>query len=972
MASDLSFFDKLQLLEEILVQHHHVPSALDDIQELLRDADVRREFFRNLDNPDWITPLKNAGYFHYPRSLRDSRGATIPPVYWPESKYLARMAKQTPDDVASIFAELEIDKPLIVGNMLDAAKKMPSNIAAMLVPAICRAVSTGIMWNYFNDTTDLCVRLAEDGEVSAALQLADELFAPKDKDHQGGTIRTDKYWYKEELSKVLPLLTHRESRTFLVMLCDWLQANIETKQEAKPEPGTDYSYLWRPAIEEHGQNRDYDSAGIMVGFVREGFELAIGDGDLPLQEGIKIIDRYPYLVFRRIRLHLINEFADTSSELARLTMMDQSLFDNHKFKHEYAMLMERRMDLLNPEQRATWFGWLDAGPKVSETDETAKNDQDSDETKVTSQEKIRYWQFSKLHWVRNHLEGKHKSLYEQMLTEHGVPELADLNCYVSAGSWGHQSPMTVEELEKLTFREAVEKVSSWKLEDETRHLGPDIEGLASTFEKYVETDPKKFSSMAGELKDRPAIFVSGFINQMCDAIKSVYEIDLIAVLELCSWVIKQPLQEITNQEKKQDPIVNQDWQWTRNEISRLLQNVCNAGAQITPRYSLEGLRDPIWELIERLCRDPSDSNMIRNVSLADPRVSDYFNLGINSPRGIAVEAALVYARWVADHLKTSDGIVPEGFDKIPGFQDMLDWQISPENRNKVTMSVIGAHINKIYGIDKEWLASNADRLFHLQGIEEIPPETEGWAAWNAFLVWVNHPHIEYFRTFENQYTYAVQQASQVDPSDDSREQPMHRLGEHLMILYGRGHLDLQESEGLLQVFLTTAKPEYRRHSITFVGEILRENKTLPPDIVEKFKSLWETYWSGAGKKDAEDNSGGQLFGTWFPSAHLPELWALKHLEQFVEVAPNVESGHSVLEHLSKIASTDIACAVRCLDKIVVGDRKGWRIFEKRDEIRQILELAMNAGGDAQDQAKQTINYLGRRGRIDLGKLLKVG
>ena len=91
---------------------------------------------------------------------------------------------------------------------------------------------------------------------------------------------------------------------------------------------------------------------------------------------------------------------------------------------------------------------------------------------------------------------------------------------------------------------------------------------------------------------------------------------------------------------------------------------------------------------------------------------------------------------------------------------MLEWQIAPENRSFVGLAVIGSRIGLLYWIDKQWLEKNADRLFGLEKIEREPAAAQGWAAWNAFLVWVR-PHIELYQIFKSQFAYAVEQAAKV-------------------------------------------------------------------------------------------------------------------------------------------------------------------------------------------------------------------
>jgi hypothetical protein len=372
-----------------------------------------------------------------------------------------------------------------------------------------------------------------------------------------------------------------------------------------------------------------------------------------------------------------------------------------------------------------------------------------------------------------------------------------------------------------------------------------------------------------------------------------------------------------------------------------------------------------------LCVGRAKSYIVRDIAADDPRVHDYLDMGINSPRGKAVEAALEYACWVAHHLKKTDSkheIVPGGFDAIPEVREMLEWQIAPDNRSFEALAVIGSYIGLIYWIDKNWLGANADRLFRLEGIAESPPMAQGWAAWSAFLVWVK-PHIEFYTLFREQFAYAVVQYVLSALPECTSEQPLRHLGEHLMILYGRGQLGLDDDGGLLRRFLADSHPDVRRHAIDFIGRSLEGDEKIPEEVLGRFQELWSIYWTGAGKKDAQEKPDAWLFGTWFSSGQFPEQWALEQLESFVEITPTPEPDHAVAEQLAKIAQADICRAVRILDQMVRGDREGWRIHLWLDAAKQTLETAMMAGGDARTQAEQVINYLGRRGHTSFGDLL---
>ena len=100
------------------------------------------------------------------------------------------------------------------------------------------------------------------------------------------------------------------------------EASIVAKEYPGDSPPSDDSDHWRPAIEEHEQNRTYDFAGNLVGLVRQGFEQAIDGQHIEIDSALGILADHEHWVFTRLRIHLISRFAERAPELARATMMD--------------------------------------------------------------------------------------------------------------------------------------------------------------------------------------------------------------------------------------------------------------------------------------------------------------------------------------------------------------------------------------------------------------------------------------------------------------------------------------------------------------------------------------------------------------------------------------------------------------------------------------------------------------------------
>src|SRR5580700_8619728 len=112
---------------------------IDSAEALTRGPHLARYFFDRLQNPLWLKPLADRGFFSEPPAPIHAEGGDIRHPIWPESKYLARMASADPETVADIFLGFATANASVVRDMIDAMAEMPAQTAARLVPAICVA-----------------------------------------------------------------------------------------------------------------------------------------------------------------------------------------------------------------------------------------------------------------------------------------------------------------------------------------------------------------------------------------------------------------------------------------------------------------------------------------------------------------------------------------------------------------------------------------------------------------------------------------------------------------------------------------------------------------------------------------------------------------------------------------------------------------------------------------------------------------
>ena len=614
---------------------------------------------------------------------------------------------------------------------------------------------------------------------------------------------------------------------------------------------------------------------------------------------------------------------------------------------------------------------VEASPDMAWYDEYhQKASTNAESLAADRQNYVREWQFSRLHWIYEHLSGKWRDFYQEMLSKFGEPFCDDLNSYHSSG-WGFDSPFTVEELSAMSFAEVIQKIDAWEPGQKHRFPNdPQKEGLADTFGQYVAGKAEDFSAQAELLKDRQPIYVRTFIDKMTDAV-TAGNIDIGAILRLCAWVVEQPIGEDSNADRTSLGMVDRNWQYTRDNICRFLRTLCERAAKDGHEYIPFDFREAIIALLERLTRDPAKSYLVNETERTNLLVYDFLTSAINAPRGKAVDALIAYVRWVARHLQREEGgrkVVPNGLGGMPEVQRMLEWQIAAENACFESFAIIGTYLGRLHWIDPSWVENNVSKIFDLTRIERDPAHAYGWAAWNAFLVW-GQPNVALYRMLRPQYGYAVERLPGAVLPQNAGRTPLHHLGEQLILLYGRGNLAECNDETLLHQFLEAAPSDVRSQTIAFVGHSLDHSEKLPEAILLRFQRLWDWYWPKFGTSDAKARPQGGLFGQWFTSKQFPDGWSLERLEQFLQVLPIPDFAEQIAERLTELAETHIETVTRILDRMIRADEEGWRAYAWHKSAETILGLALQGNDNVRGMAVRLIDDLGRRGYVKFGNLL---
>ncbi len=977
--SEARFFDVVTRLDAF-IDRRAVDAAIREVQQLRDKAVVQKYFFDRLDNAVWLEPLKRAGFFREPPApVRDSEGKTTSFPFWPEGGYLARMAavQEAQETVLGIALDMpDTDNVRIHENLADIALALPAPLAVGLVPKAKRWIESPYQILLPDKLGALVGHLAKGGHANEALDLARTLLAVLPDPREAvdlpeemrlspePTARFDVWHYEQILKKHLGELVDAAGLRGLSLFGDLLESAIALSRR-HPDKGLqeDYSWIWRPAIEEHEQNRSETVRTLLVSAVRDAAERLAGRMPDLVLELVRLLEARPWMVFHRLALNLLRRYPDSAKALVQERFTNRELFDDSRFRHEYVLLATEVFARVSDPARQTFLDWIDQGPDLETFRAKYCEERGTD---LTNEDAVRYgkiWRRDRLAPLRDVLPDDVRLRFDQLVREVGEPEHPEFAAYMQTGWVGPTSPKPSGELKAMSVTALVELLRTWAPSGDW--FGPSKEGLGRQLASIVQAEPERFVREAQLFAATNPTYVRALVSGLMAAAKEDRPFDWAPVLGLCDWVVRQPRKI---QERRGTDDEDPDWGWTRKAIGSLLSAGFAEGAASLPF----DLRDRAWTVLRTLTDDPEPTPEYEaqygGVNMDPPTLS------INTTRGEAMHAVVHYALWVRRHIeRLPDGpaLVDSGFAAMTEVREVLEAHLDPVSEPSLAIrAVYGQWFPWFVLLDRAWAAGQVARIF--------PTAAEGSqlrdAAWGTYIVFCA-PYDNVLEVLVSEYAGAVERLGTVTGVGRRHlVDPDERLAEHLMLFYGRGKVPLEPPTGLLGRFFERAPGRVRGRAIEFVGRSLRDNKgAIPPAVIRRFTALWERRIERARAAPAESADELAGFARWFVSQKFDEDWAIQHLEEALSLVKKVDSYHmsAVAETLAAIAPRRPREAVRCLERLVEAESEGWGILGSEGHVRTTLADAMGSGdSETRDAAIALIHRLGARGRLGFRDLLE--
>jgi hypothetical protein len=306
-----------------------------------------------------------------------------------------------------------------------------------------------------------------------------------------------------------------------------------------------------------------------------------------------------------------------------------------------------------------------------------------------------------------------------------------------------------------------------------------------------------------------------------------------------------------------------------------------------------------------------------------------------------------------------------GMSLIPEVRARLKRHLDPAaDPSPAIRAVFGQWFPWLQLLDSSWAEANVQTIF-----PAVNPVLRD-AAWQTYLTFCP-AYDETFRVLRDQYSAGVDRL-QLDSEAKSIRfgQPDGRLGEHLMVMVGRGVLAWTDEDDLVKRFFDNAKMSDASCVVDFVGRSLQnESKPVPDEVVERFRGLWEQLSSHVLAGSSERTQLLKPFGWWFASGRFDAEWAFEQLGRVIETSGGIEPDFMVMERLADVVGEYPGRCLNVLRALARRDERGWNLLGWKDSARTILQAALEAEATKTD-AKALIHELGARGHLQFRELLQ--
>jgi len=323
-------FEEIEQLVEKANKSGGKPSNDEVMVVVLRlvRAKYRIHFFDKLENPNWIEPLKNAGFLKSPVETKEGENYET----WLEGRYLKKVASKVPDKVLEVISEIQSTNPFVKSTCIECLLEMPEDVAIKGIKVIKNMLPRGVperawgrSWTW-KKAAELMVKVVakyEDESFKISWVLLDAWIPRESKGFKGISAKFTEHDYSELVLKYFRNLWEVDAGKAI-----WVMVKILNGCLDELDKRDDYDVSSHFYIKQALRNLDSIDVGhggiesILVKGVCEAGKLLIKKQPKQISDLMERFEKCNRAIFKRIEMYLLR-FIESEVEKERPAIESQ-------------------------------------------------------------------------------------------------------------------------------------------------------------------------------------------------------------------------------------------------------------------------------------------------------------------------------------------------------------------------------------------------------------------------------------------------------------------------------------------------------------------------------------------------------------------------------------------------------------------------------------------------------------------------
>jgi len=677
-----------------------------------------------------------------------------------------------------------------------------------------------------------------------------------------------------------------------------------------------WSFIWRPAIEEHEQNHGAGGADDILVVAYRDCSLGVAERDTTEAFGyFQSLLENQYITLKRVVIHTTDNYFDKLKALVD-SFLSLEIFQS-QFRHELWNLLKNHYSDFTEPQKSRVLEIIEA---IEDVDEGKKFNKDATA-------------YKRLIWLKpiKNFDDKALELYNQYLGLIGTePEHPDFSSYMSVGFVRPESPIPRENLLALDIDELIETINSY---EDPGHFGEHgLDGLIQSFKGVVKERVEEFYPHLLKFMDIKLPFIQTLIESYRDLWNEKKELpwDNIwpILLEFCNKFASREDILAKDDDAGKELFID-DSRFIISEIGHLIED----GVRSDEHAFDKDLIPMAYQTL----------NLLVNHQKGDKFESDdnAVNISINSPLGRSIEALInltLRSCRLADKDKAKQH-TEEWLLYEPIYESGL--KRSDEGEYEF-VTLISYYLPNFLYMSRDWTLSRLSKIFDQSNGHKWLCAMQGYAYVTNL--------------YDNIYDHLKENGDFLKALKDENigKSTLESVLKNAVIFYITEHENITDPESLISIILERKKYDELRYIIWYIWALHNRNIE---NIQDRVFALWPRLLDIINFNNINGKKLASQLCRWVSFIDKIDTNTKKWLLQIAPYSEVDYNSHDLLNGLARISDSQPTEVQEVWLKMLDAYSSAY----PPDAIKQILRNLINMGVEGERMAVKIVDSYLRYG-----------